>query len=173
MKKVFEYRSSDVKDKPLLDIFVRSASKKQMAENKKLFAFFLHKGTLWMWTETSDNGKLEKLQDTTSLDSIEGTPTQFYVKNREICIDYLDNGCKKEKCSLVVNKVSVLYSTIRVDEMYREPHNDRLKMKGMAIDVQSNKLLLMQKDANVKNQLRFVIVDMIHNRNVGVSWIAD
>lgn len=99
-----------------------------MNDNKKLFAFFLHKGALYFWSETSSNGKLQKLLNTTSLDFVEATSTEFFLKNREV--DPEDES----ETILVVHKITILFSTFRADVAYREPHNDRLKMKGMAID---------------------------------------
>ena len=158
MKKIFEYSLSDVKNRILLDVFIRSASKSSVNDNKKLYVFFLHKGGLYMWNETSDSDKVVKVLETTSLDIIEASPTEFFVKNYETCYD--DNNCATDKCSLVVSKVSILFSTYKIDEMYREPHNEQYKMKGMAIDIYANKLFLMQKVATRKNELRFVILDM-------------
>mmetsp|Transcript_16686 Transcript_16686/g.25720 ORF Transcript_16686/g.25720 Transcript_16686/m.25720 type:complete len:121 (+) Transcript_16686:431-793(+) len=46
----FEYTFKDCNNNPLQDMIIRSASRKGIIDmNKKLLAFFLHKGELYSW----------------------------------------------------------------------------------------------------------------------------
>mmetsp|Transcript_8198 Transcript_8198/g.12575 ORF Transcript_8198/g.12575 Transcript_8198/m.12575 type:complete len:84 (+) Transcript_8198:2300-2551(+) len=48
-----EYSFEDANHKPLADMFIRSQSRKGVIDmNKKLIAFFLHKGELYSWQST-------------------------------------------------------------------------------------------------------------------------
>jgi hypothetical protein len=49
---VFAYDKTDVMDEPILDFIVRA---NDPISNKNLFAFFLHRGSLWYWKLGSDH----------------------------------------------------------------------------------------------------------------------
>ena len=85
MEKLFEYAMLDVQcgdptnDTQCLDMFVRSSSGKlATTSNKKLFAFFLHKGMLWCWI----NGKrsLEAVSPTSSINLEKMNPNEFVIR---------------------------------------------------------------------------------------------
>ena len=48
---LFSYSKEEVDNKHLIDIHIRAnSSKEKINMNKKLIAFFLHKGCLYQWT---------------------------------------------------------------------------------------------------------------------------
>jgi hypothetical protein len=65
-----------------------------------------------------------------------------------------------------------MFSTFQIDEMYREPHGTEVKIKGMAIDIYRNILILMQKVPQRKD-IKFIALDMGSNKTIGICWVAD
>ena len=52
-EKLLEYPASLVNNKPLLHLFIRGSSRKEVIQlNYKLTAFFLHQGALYTWSES-------------------------------------------------------------------------------------------------------------------------
>lgn len=51
-KFLFSYKKTKVNQSPLVAMHVRASSvKEKIKMNQKLIVFFLHKGSLWSWTE--------------------------------------------------------------------------------------------------------------------------
>jgi hypothetical protein len=91
-------------------MFVRSPSGKQKAENnKKLFAFFLHKGYLWCWINGSRSINLVGETNSVCLSKI--SPNEFVIRQ-----DSFHGGEK----SFTLKKVKAQYSVYAVSNLYVE-----------------------------------------------------
>ena len=77
-EKLLEYPASLVNNKPLLHLFIRGSSRKEVIQlNYKLTAFFLHEGALYTWSE-SDEGAMPE--------PVLTDPDQFMIQSKRLVI---------------------------------------------------------------------------------------
>ena len=138
MKKIFEYDMADVGNNQCIDMFVRSPSGKQKTStNKKLFAFFLHKGSLWCWIQGKQ--KLELVCNTDSVGLSKINPNEFVIRQ-----DTLVDGA----LVFTLKKVKAQYSMFNLSNLYVE--SEKLHVKAYSYDCYSNMVAVMFK-AKSKN----------------------
>ena len=72
------YPSKHVGNKPLLHLFIRGSSRKEVIQlNYKLTAFFLHEGALYTWSESTPEAMPALVIE---------DPENFYMQSKKLVI---------------------------------------------------------------------------------------